>query len=199
MTATPRLPPPRTIRLETPNYVVRTAEPADASESWCRWLLDPIAVRQLNARPTAMTMEQLTAYIKRFDRVTGHLIGIFEKTSGRIVGIRSIYVDWKSREFTDNALIGEPDARERLALRESTDALQPFFFEDLDLVAARCVIVASNTRMIDFILRQRWEQVHIDQHAANNGGPPIELRHFRLTRTRWRERERKRAEAQRNV
>ncbi|MBP6012425.1 MAG: hypothetical protein KBA31_09375 [Alphaproteobacteria bacterium] len=199
MTAAQIPPQPQTIRLETQNYIVRTAEPTDATEAWCRWLLDPTAVRQLNARPTAMTMEQLTAYIKRFDRVTGHLLGIFEKVSGRIVGIRSIYVDHKTREFVDNALIGEPDARERLALRESTDALQPFFFEDLDLLAARCAILTSNARMIEFILRQRWELAHVEQCAANNGGLPIELRHFRLTRDRWRERERTRAEAQRNA
>ena len=190
MTASPQLPQPRTIRLETPNYIVRTAEAGDASESWCRWLLDPVAIRQLNARPVAMTMEQLTAYICRFDRVHSHLLGIFEKTTGRIVGIRSIYVDWRSREFSDNALIGEPDARERLALRESTDALQPFFFEDLDLAAARCTILATNTRMVEFILRQRWEQVHAEPYPSNTGGPAVELRHFRLTRERWRERQR---------
>ena len=193
MTASPQLPQPRTIRLETPNYIVRTAEPADASESWCRWLLDPVAVRQLNARQRAITMDQLTSYIRQFDRVTSHLLGIFERTNGRIVGIRSMYVDWKTREFVDNALIGEPDARERLALRESTDVLQPFFFEQLDMGAAHCTILATNTRMIEFIQRQRWELVQIEQHPSNSGGPPVELRHFRLTRERWRERERERA------
>lgn len=199
MTATQIPPQPRTIRLETENYIVRTAEPADATEAWCRWLLDPAAVRQLNARPTAMTLEQLAAYIKRFDRVTGHLLGIFEKTTGRIVGIRSIYIDHKAREFLDNILIGEPDARGKTARSESTDAVLPYFFEELDLLASRCAIMASNEHMIEIVARKGWELVHTERKPSNTGGPPLELRHFRLSRETWRRKQRERAEAQRGA
>jgi len=80
-------PPPRIIRLETPNHIIRTVERGDACESWTNWLLDPLTAQRLNARPAKLSMEALHAYIDRFDRSTKHLLGIFEKDSGRLVEV----------------------------------------------------------------------------------------------------------------
>jgi RimJ/RimL family protein N-acetyltransferase len=182
-------PPPLTIRLETPNHVVRTVEQSDATENWCRWLLDADTARQLNASPRQMTMAELRTYIAHFDRVTGHLLGIFERTGGPIVGIRVVYVDYTRREFLDNVLVGEHGARGKAAFTESTAAIQHFFFEELDLVAGRCSVLTSNTKMIELLNRRGWELVGVEPKASNAGGAPVELRHFRLMRDAWRHRE----------
>lgn len=189
MTATP---PPRLIRLETPNHIIRTVERADANESWTKWTLDPVAARQLNSRPAEMSMEQLHAYIARFNRVTSHLLGIFEKETGRLVGIRSIYVNFATKEFFDNILIGEVDARGKRARTESTDAILPFFFEELGLESSLCTILADNTHMLEIVARKGWVQERSEMKPSAAGGM-IEVRLFRLTRETWRRKMRERA------
>jgi hypothetical protein len=155
---------------------------------------DPTAAHQLNARPTALTIPQLEAYIDRFDGISSHLIGIFEKTAGRLVGIRSIYVDYAKKEFLDNILIGEPDARHKTARSESTDAISPIFFEELGMLASRCAILAENTHMLELVVRKGWVLEGTESKSASTGGPPRTLHHFRLSRDVWRQ---KRAERQR--
>lgn len=179
---------PRRFYAETPNYIVRTIEPADANERWCKWLLDPVAQRQLNAAPVEFTMEQLHAYIARFDGVRAHLTGIFEKPSGRLVGIRSIYVDLAKKEFLFNVLIGEPDDRGKRARTESLEVVFPFFFEELGMLAARCSILADNEQMLALVISRRWTLERTELKTAANGGPPRKLHHFRLTREAWRAR-----------
>jgi len=197
MTAYPA-PPPRNIRLETPHHIVRTAERADATERWCKWLLDPVAARRLNARPFEFTMDQLRKYIDGFDRSTSHLLGIFEKDSGLIVGIRSIYVDYRQKEFFDNILIGEVQARGKHARAESTDVILPFFFEELDLESSRCTILTDNAHMLEIVARKGWVHERTDMKPSAAGGHMIEIRHYRLVRDTWRRKMRERAEGSPN-
>ena len=191
----PKPPPtaPLLIRLETPHHIVRTVERADATERWCKWLLDPTATRQLNARPVEMTLDQLRSYIDGFNRTTTHLLGIFDKETGVIVGIRSIYIDFAHREFYDNILIGEVQARGKHARAESTDVVLPYFFEELDLESSRCSILAHNQAMIDLVARKGWVLEHTDMKEAVSGNRRVELRHYRLRRETWRQKMRERA------
>ncbi len=185
-------PGPRIIRLETPHHIVRTAELSDATERWCKWLLDPAACRLLNVPPTGMTMENLHTYIARFDRTTSHLLGIFDKQSGLIVGIRSLYVDYARKEFLDNILIGEPEERGKFARAESTDVISHYFFEKLGMESSRCTILGHNSRMLEIVARKGWVLERTSMKASASGGPPIELRHYRLTREVWRQKMRER-------
>jgi RimJ/RimL family protein N-acetyltransferase len=183
---------PLAIRLETPHHIVRTVERADANESFAKWLLDPEAARQLNSTPRAMTMDTLRKYIDSFDRVKSHLLGIFDKETGRLVGIRSIYVNHDTREFYDNILIGEVDARGKHARSESTDAIQPYFFETLGLEASVCSVLAHNKLMLDIVARKGWERVRSEMKPSAEDGRPIEVYLYRLSRETWRRKMRER-------
>lgn len=133
-----------------------------------------------------MTMAELGAYIARFDGVTRFLIGIFEKPADRLVGFRAIYVDHNKREFLDNILIGEPDARGKTARSESTEALLPVFFEEMNLLASRCSVMAENAHMLAIVARKGWAHEATQTRASADGGPPRQLHHFRLDREVWR-------------
>ena len=74
---------PLDIRLESERFLFRTLSAADASERWCQWLEDPVAVRMLNAKPQRLSLERLRAYIGSFDQRHKLLCGIFDKASGR--------------------------------------------------------------------------------------------------------------------
>jgi RimJ/RimL family protein N-acetyltransferase len=185
---------PRTIRLETPHYIIRTLETDDATEAWRDWMNDPDTLRNLNAAPTDRSLQEIRAYIEGFDRKTSHLLGIFEKETGDLVGIRAIYIHPKLREFLMNVLIGEREARNKGARSESRVEAYRYFFEELDMVAARCTVVSTNEPVLRTMDRNGWAFQRTELKLAASGQGFVELREYRLTREAWR-----RKEAERNA
>jgi RimJ/RimL family protein N-acetyltransferase len=177
---------PRLIRLETPHYVVRTLERADALDGLRNWMTDADAVRNLNARPAVLSKKELDDYIKGFDGVTSHLLGIFEKETGALVGVRAIYVHPQLREFLVNVLVGEREARGKGARSESRDVMYRYFFEDMDMLAARCSVLSTNEPVLRIMDRNGWVRERTQMKPAASGQGFVELREFRLTRDVWR-------------
>jgi len=179
---------PRTIALETPHYVVRTLEPGDATETWRDWLVDPQTARNLNARPERLSAEAVQAYIAGFNRTTAHLLGIFQKGTGRLVGIRAVYVDPKRSEFLVNVLVGEKDARDKSARAESRQAVYRYFFEQMNLQTARCAVVATNKSVLDGLAKRGWVETRVETRPNAAGDGTINLHNFRLPRDVWQRR-----------
>jgi RimJ/RimL family protein N-acetyltransferase len=176
---------PHTLHVETLNYVIRSLQPGDATENWCDWLAEPVAQRMLNAKPQRLTMEQLRGYIARFDGLTSHLLGIFEKDGGRLVGIRAIYIDPVHKEYSVNMLVGESDARGKGARRETRHAMHDLMFNTLGMEAGRCSVLAHNTGMIETLHRNGWIHEHTSRKPSADGSGFVELLHFRLLRDSW--------------
>lgn len=177
---------PRTVRVETANYVIRSVEKADAGESWRHWLLDANAQRMLNAKPRRLTLPEVRAFIASFDRVKAHLLGIFEKDTGRIVGIRAVYINHMLKEYLVNVLIGEADARGKGARHETRFAMHNFMFEELGMEAARCSILEDNAEMIRTVEKNGWVLQHTGDKPKASGEGAVRLREYRLTRATWR-------------
>ena len=131
-------------------------------------------------------MEEIRAYIASFDRITSHILGIYEKQAERLVGIRVVYVDPKTREYLVNILVGESDARGKGARHETRFAMHNFMFETLGMEAARCSVLAQNTEMIATLERNGWMKEHTDYKPKANAEGLVQILHFRLSRDTWR-------------
>jgi len=180
--------PPKTarkVRLETARYVLRTVETGDASEGWRQWMLDPVAARWLNAAPRAANLDEIRGYIAAFDNLNTHLIGVFEKDTGRLIGIHSIYIDWAHNEYLINVMIGETDARNQGARSEARPAVHNFFMEELGLEASRCSVIAGHPSL-EGMQRWGWVAEHKTLKPSATGGAPVEILQLRLTRDAWR-------------
>ena len=183
---------PLTISIETAHYLQRSIDSADATESWGDWLLEPSTVRALNSAPLKLDLAMIRSYIATFDRKKSHLLGIFEKESGTLVGIRALYIDWHHREFMVNILIGDPGARHKGAMRETRDTLYHYLFEDLGLETVRASVLATNTAVTTYLERDGWTVIHRTQKATSGGGPMIEVLEYQWTRDQSRRYERRR-------
>lgn len=177
---------PRTIQVKTANYVIRSVEPDDVTEGWCDWMMDERANAMLNAKPRRMTQDEIHAYVARFDRKTSHLLGIFEKATGTIIGMRVVYIEPIKREYVVNMLIGDPDARGKGARKETRFAMHNFMFEELGLEAACCTVVGDNAEMIAVLAANGWRHEHTSTKPRASGQGLVEIRHYRLTREAWR-------------
>lgn len=177
---------PRAIHLETPNYLVRTMELSDVGPGWQEWLKDPETQRNLNARPETLSEDALKGYVTSFDRSNNHLLGIFEKTSGRMIGLRSVYINPQGRDYIVNVLIGESDARNKGARSETREVIYRYFFEDMDLDPAICSVVSTNAAILRVMDRNGWVREGSSRKPASSGEGFVELIRFRLARDVWR-------------
>ncbi len=176
---------PRTIRLETPHFILRTVEPGDVTLRWAAWLADPAKTRTLNAKPLTLSVDDIRNYLANFDRVKAHILGIFERGSGGMIGFWEVYVDWKHREFLINVLIGER-GRASLDAREETQwALHAYFFDTLGLEAMRCSVVSTNSLIVRVLTDYGVVHEHTSTKAPAGGGEPVKIMHFRLTKSQW--------------
>ncbi len=176
----------RTMSAETAHFKLRTLHVADADESWCEWMMDARAQANLNAAPRRFSIHELRAYIASFDRINSHIVGIFEKQSGQIVGIRNAYVDYVRSQAVLNTLVGDVNARNKGAQHESRYAMHNFVFEDLGIQTLRAAVVSTNKYMLRLLVSTGWEfdRKSLKPQAGGNG--TIELHQFHLTREAWR-------------
>lgn len=183
---------PLTIHLETARYIHRTIDSGDATEDWANWLTEPSTVKALNAAPLKLDIAMIRSYIATFDRKKSHLLGIFDKEDGQLIGIRSIYIDWHHREFMVNILIGHPGQRSQGAMRETRDALYHVLFEDWGLEVVRATVLATNTFVNTYMQAEGWMIMHRSFKRAASSNEMIEVLEYQMTRDQHRRYERKR-------
>jgi RimJ/RimL family protein N-acetyltransferase len=180
------LPAPQKIRFETQSFVVRTAEPEDVTPRWAAWLADPANTRMMNAKPMTLSVEDIRRYLLTFDHVKSHILGVFDRGSGELIGFWEIYVDWKHREFQLNVLIGEHGDASLQPRRETQRMLLPYFFNELGLETMRCSVLAENSRVNAMFAARGMVHEHTSRNPSASGGEPVEIYHYRLARDRWR-------------
>jgi Acetyltransferase (GNAT) domain len=190
---------PRKIHLETPHFLLRTVETGDVTLRWAAWLADPAKTRTLNAKPVTLSVDDIRNYLANFDHIKAHILGIFERESGTMIGFWEVYVDWRRREFLINVLIGER-GRASLDAREETQwALHEYFFDTLGLEAMRCSVVSTNSLIVRVLTDYGVVHEHTSTKAPAGGGSPVQIMHFRLTKTQWPRAMSLRAERVRNA
>lgn len=179
---------PLTVSLASANYVLRSLEPTDDGRDFCGWLEDPETAAQLNAAPSRLSLAEFDAYVRRFDRQHAHLLGIFRRDTGRLVGIWSIYIDWPRSRFIVNLLVGDKVERNRGVRLETADLVHRFFFEELGLLEEHCSAVESNTPIRHILESKGWRLTGREQKMAPDGVTPVGIVHYVLPRETWRRR-----------
>jgi RimJ/RimL family protein N-acetyltransferase len=179
--------PKRKVWLDCGEYILRTITVEDATDRWAHWMEDAEASEMLNAPRKAMTKDDLVAYIKGFDQRTRILIGIFEKSSGLLLGFLRNDVDFTTGQFLVSMIIGEPDYRNSGVTNAVTVPFRDYFFETLGMNAMLATALAHNRPIIHYLYSTGWTldrtiERHIKSHAAEQ---TFDLCFFSQTREAW--------------
>ena len=180
--------PKRKVWLDCGKYILRTITVEDATDRWAKWMADPEAGLMLNAPPRAMTRSDIVAYIKGFDQRTQILIGIFEKSSGLLLGFLRNDVNFATGQFLVSMIIGEPEYRHSGVTNAVTVPFRDYFFETLGMNVMLATALAHNRPIIHHLYSPSWSldrtlERHIKSHLDDR---MFDLCFFSQTREAWR-------------
>lgn len=176
------------LALESEHFTLRSLTSEDARLDWGNWLADPATAAAVNAVPRLLTPAERETYVAGMDNQTSYLLGVFEKSTGTLVGIWTIYVDPARREFLLSVMMAPLYGRNQGALTETREPIYRHFFHVLGMEAARISVMASNTHVLERLKRQPWTLEHRSHtRAAGTREALAEVCHFRMTKTAWEE------------
>jgi RimJ/RimL family protein N-acetyltransferase len=180
--------PRREVNIDCGKYVLRTIVPEDVTDRWAHWMEDAEASEMLNAPRQAMTREQLVDYVNSFDQRTRILIGIFEKSSGLLLGFLRNDVNFETRQFLVAMIIGEPAYRHSGVTMAVTVPYRDYFFGELGMEAMLATALSHNKPIIHYLYATGWTLNRTVPNAvtAKDGGKMLDLCFFSQTAEGWR-------------
>lgn len=182
---------PLNISYETEHCLVRELELTDPLEEIGRWMSRPDIAKGLNAPVRELGTDELRKYILGHNRIDSHALGVFDRQTGTLKGLWSVYVDWKTKEFLVNVLLAEKVDSDIGGLRETGRPLYAIMFDELGMETLRFNVLESNDRIQGRLTRQ---PEHVTRIETSNAGGADAIHHFRITREQYYEIRSRRAE-----
>jgi hypothetical protein len=177
---------PINIMIDTPNYVVRTLEETDDRGNWGDWLDEPNTARMLNVVPKKLAADDFKEYVRHFDRINSHLLGIFRREGGELIGMWSKYIDWERSEYLINLIIGEVPERKTHVRHETSWRVNRYFFEQLDLKFQRATTLATNIPAIRALEEKQWTLAGRTTKPSADGKGAVEILLYTRSRDVWK-------------
>ena len=180
--------PKRKVLIDCGEYLLRTIKAEDATDRWAHWMEDIEASEMLNAPRRTMTKDDLVAYIKSFDQRTKILIGIFEKSTGLLLGFLRNDVDFASGQFLVSMIIGEPEHRHSGVTNAVTVPFRDYFFETLGMNAMLATALSHNKPIIHYLYATGWtlDRTAPQSVKSHSGDRMFDLCYFSQTKEGWR-------------
>jgi RimJ/RimL family protein N-acetyltransferase len=172
------------IRMESGRFLVRTAREDDVNERWAGWLNDPVATMMLNTKPRTFTLDELRDYVRGFDQTNKFLVCLYERSSGKHIGIAMSEFTPSRRRMRPAILIGEPEFRSVGFLTELEAVSLELYFEVFKLEAIVSHVLAHNNVAIAFNESRGWRQVDrlVGAKISSRTGQPIDILVYEFTR-----------------
>jgi RimJ/RimL family protein N-acetyltransferase len=138
----------RPVMIETNGFLLRSLVPDDINPQVLSWLSNSEMLQGLNLAGLGFNLDQLRAFVGKFDNLHNYMIGIFEGKSRTLIGFYTLDVDLRHRVGQITTGIGEQAYQGKGALWATIDALLDHFYAErnIDKISAR--ILAKNYRMI---------------------------------------------------
>jgi hypothetical protein len=181
---------PLNISYETDNCIVRELEVTDPLDVICSWMARPEIAHGLNTPAKPLDIDELRKFVASRNRVDSHALGVFDRASGKLVGMWTVYVDWSRREYLLNVLLAEKISGAQGGWRETGRPLYAIMFDDLGMETLVYNVVASNEEIIG---RLPSTPVRVSDVPSANGGTS-QVQMYRVTREEYLEIRSRRAE-----
>lgn len=148
------------VHIETNGYLLRSMMPEDVTPRVVDWINDQSMRAGLNLGPLNFNLDRMRAFVRNFDGLNSHLVGIFDLRTRLMIGFYTLDVAAAHRAANITCGIGEESYQGKRVLWQTIDALLDHFFayRSVDKITAR--VLAKNLGMLfNFIGNPRfvWE------------------------------------------
>jgi RimJ/RimL family protein N-acetyltransferase len=169
-------------------YFLRTIKREDASDRWASWFSDSWTMHVLNTPPKKLQKSDIADYIKQFDQRSHLLLGIFEMGTRSHVGFIRLDIDEAASEALVNAVIGEPEHRNRGATTDVFVPVLDFLFDTVGIERVKASILLRNQLTLRYLLKLGWQQDETPEAPIKSqaDGTPLDRCAVRWTRDGYR-------------
>jgi len=147
---------------------------------------EPATTRMLNALPQALTPDDFSRYVRAFNRIDQHALGIFRRADQQLVGLWTVYVDWPGSEFLLNVIVGDVPERKTHVRHETAWRVNRYFFETLGLRFQRANTLAANIPAVRALEEKSWVRTARGMAPAADGQGKVEVLQYSRTYEVWR-------------
>lgn len=177
-------------------YRLKSLKAEDVRTDWLDWISDPAVMEGLNAATRRMTLDEMRAYVARFDHIVRSLVGIFDGRSDALVGLVMVEADLRHQLASVHLLVGNKRFWGRGAAIAAGEAIVRHCFDARSLEKVIFCPLADNQPAIAVCLYHRLRLEGIFRsHRAGPGGKRLDQLQFAITREEYLERKRERGEA----
>ena len=175
------------IQLRESGFLVRTMLPGDACTDYQDWIADPELMGPLNMPARRLTISQLQDHISGFDNKLRHLLGLFDETDGKLIGIVLLDFNTEHRTARFSVLVGNRDYWGDRRIHPLARAFQAYLFERKGIEKLRCQIGTDNHRMIGTakLMGLKMEGLLRGEIRSTRDGSRIDQFVFGLLKTDW--------------
>lgn len=179
----------RPIELSTPRFRLRSLRPSDVSERWQGWAADPEVMEPLNGVARTMPQQELLAYVRGFDDLSRHLVGVFARPDDLHIGFFIIHVHRQHANATFNVVIGDKAWWGAGVVNETRAALLTHVFGARGVERVTGTPIARNFPALFNYKAQGWRlEGVLRQSVRTVDGKRLDQYQFAMLRDQWRER-----------
>ena len=178
--------PGQPLKVLTRNYVLRTLTPADATDDYIGWWNDPEIQEGFNQPARGWDRARAQQHISGFDNQKAFHFGIFQKSTGTMIGFFALFVDYNTKVAKTNICIGDKSLWGKDIGLEVRRAVLNFAFGPLGMEKAEGEVQGRNLpsfynyKVMGFTL----EGV-LREHIVKPGGGRASVYLFGLQKDEW--------------
>ncbi|MBE9555633.1 MAG: GNAT family N-acetyltransferase [Proteobacteria bacterium] len=183
------------VELLTENFVIRSMREQDITQRYADWWRDPELMAGLSTPYAGHSVERHRQQLRnQYDNKTKFLIGLFDKSTGKLIGVFFVFTNSFHRVANMTTIIGERDYWGKNILLELNGAGMDFLFGILGVdkvggkaMARNLPTVFINKAMglkVEAVLRKEWRMPD---------GTRADLLQFGILREEWEKRRKERS------
>ncbi len=175
------------IQMRESGFAIRTMLPGDACDDYLQWIADQDLMGPLNMPARRLTISQLQDHISQFDNKLRHLLGLFDETAGKLIGIILLDFNAEHRSARFSLFVGDRQYWGDRRMHPLGRAFQAYLFERKGIEKLRCQIGIDNHRMIGTakMMGLKMEGLLRGEIRSYRDGSRIDQFVFGLLKTDW--------------
>lgn len=174
------------VRLETPNFIIRSMEPEDVDDRFVSWFADENYMHRMGSN-TRRSRDEVVRHINRMNNSRDFLLGIFARDTALVGGWFRVYHEVAIRRAKLNILIGEKLNRGRRNIGEMNLAIHDFMFDDLRVRKVFTTVYGHNIHSRRLLERSGYQvEGQLRQHGVTEDGAWVDIFYYGMLPSDWR-------------